>query len=559
MANNYSSLASNNSYGDFEFSAVIRRYGCQNCANGVVIRGTPDPLQSSNRWYSDYAFLYRRDGNIAVLKHSGGSEIPLLNWTASEAVNTGDNWNTVKVVSRGNQFFYYLNDDLVWSGKDNDYTYGKVGLTTYHSSAGDLFQVDSATLAGGTPLPLFYDSFEHGLEFWSHAATSGLDPWAHETSYASSGAYELYAPDISSAADYHARMKDAVSLPGGQNAYLRFRHAYDFQGSTTAYDGGVIEYSTNNGSTWSDAASLVVNNGYNTTISSSFGNPLGGRSAFGAVSSGYISTRLNLTSLAGSAFLFRFRVGTDTSTADLGWKIDEVKMYTCMERGETVHLPMLMHSEAATGFTSHFMGSNPGWQPQAGAWTVNGDFMGTPGIPNAFVSTNYWQTFGNLDYSVFMARSGCQACANTVLIRGEPQPLISGRYWRASYLFQYANTGRYSIFKNINGSLATLQDWTYTTAINRNGTNILRVTANGADMSFYINGQLLWSGSDPELTNGVVGIGMYRDGYSEDNWMDVNYAILSNGSALQQTDQISAEQQALNNSPLTGGSVFMAP
>ena len=78
-------------------------------------------------------------------------------------------------------------------------------------------------------------------------------------------------------------------------------------------------------------------------------------------------------------------------------------------------------------------------------------------------------------------------------------------------------------------------------------------------MSFYINGQLLWSGSDAELSNGVVGIGMYRDGYSEDNWMEVNYAILSNGTALQQTEQISAEQQALNNSPLTGGSVFMAP
>ena len=146
-----------------------------------------------------------------------------------------------------------------------------------------------------------------------------------------------------------------------------------------------------------------------------------------------------------------------------------------------------------------------------------------------------------------------------MLIRGEPQPLVPGRYWRASYLFQYANTGRYSIFKYINGSLARYKIGRIRTAINRNGYNILRVTANGTDLSFRINNQLLWSGSDAELTNGVVGIGMYRDGYSQDNGMSVNFAILSNGTALQQTDQISAEQQALNNSPLTGGSVFMAP
>ena len=60
------------------------------------------------------------------------------------------------------------------------------------SSTGDLFQVDAASLAGGTPLPLFSDSFEHGLEFWSHAATSGLDPWSHDTSYAHPANYELY-------------------------------------------------------------------------------------------------------------------------------------------------------------------------------------------------------------------------------------------------------------------------------------------------------------------------------------------------------------------------------
>ena len=211
---NFATLASNNSYGDFEYTALVRRYGCQTCANGLLIRGAPEPLQVESRWNADYAFLYTRDGSVSVWKRSSGQEVSLLGWTPSEAVNTGDAWNTIKVTANGEQLFYFINDDLVWSGRENGYTFGKVGLTMFRnaSSTGDLFQVDAASLAGGTPLPLFFDSFEHGLEFWSHTATSGLDPWAHETSYASSGAYELYAPDINSAADYHAA-HEGCSLP----------------------------------------------------------------------------------------------------------------------------------------------------------------------------------------------------------------------------------------------------------------------------------------------------------------------------------------------------------
>ena len=453
-ANTYSILESNDSYGDFEYSATMRRYGCQTCPNGVVIRGTPDPLQVNKRWYTDYAFLYRRDGNISVLKRTGASEVALLTWTLSEAVNTGDNWNTIKVVARDKQFFYYLNDDLVWSGRDNDYSYGKVGLSTFHTSAGDLFQVDAAVLAGGSPLPLFYDSFEHGLEFWSHAATSGTDQWYHETSYASNGTYELYGYDQSMVSDSNARMKAPVSLPAGQNSFLRFRHAYDFEGTSTACDGGVIEYSTNSGSSWTTPPSLVVNNGYNKTISNSYGNPLGGRSAFGAASNGYISTRLNLTSLAGSSILFRFRIGTDNSGADLGWMIDDVSVYSCMAQGESVYIPMLMHSEPATGFNSQFADNNSGWSPQAGAWTVNGGAMGTAGIPNTSASISYWQRFSNLDYSVRMLRTGCPACSNRIMVRGEALPLVVARHWLSDYFFQYTDNGTYSVFKEVGGAPA---------------------------------------------------------------------------------------------------------
>jgi hypothetical protein len=91
----------------------------------------------------------------------------------------------------------------------------------------------------------------------------------------------------------------------------------------------VLEYSTNNGTTWVDARPLIVNNGYKGAISNSFGNPLGGRQAFVGESNGYISSRVNLSSLAGQNVKIRFRIGSDEDGGDYGWFVDDVNFYTC--------------------------------------------------------------------------------------------------------------------------------------------------------------------------------------------------------------------------------------
>ena len=71
----YSSLVSNGSYGDFEYTATMRRSGCDTCANGVVIRGTPAPLQTQNRWNTGYLFQYKRNGDVSVHVLVGASLI----------------------------------------------------------------------------------------------------------------------------------------------------------------------------------------------------------------------------------------------------------------------------------------------------------------------------------------------------------------------------------------------------------------------------------------------------------------------------------------------------
>src|SRR4030095_11840375 len=69
--------------------------------------------------------------------------------------------------------------------------------------------------------------------------------------------------------------------------------------------------------------------GYRGGIFTGASTPLWGRSAFVGSSHGYISTRLNLTSLAGKTVSFRWRMGLDEATSAWGWWVDNISVYTC--------------------------------------------------------------------------------------------------------------------------------------------------------------------------------------------------------------------------------------
>ncbi|HEY5903054.1 MAG TPA: hypothetical protein VIU39_10910, partial [Anaerolineales bacterium] len=109
-------------------------------------------------------------------------------------------------------------------------------------------------------------------------------------------------------------------------------------------------------------------------------------------------------------------------------------------------------------------------------------------------------------------RFGCASCANRIIIRGNPSSLDSGKWWKPSLVFQYSNTGYFSVFSLSSGGVLTaLQDWTISQAIVRDNWNTLRVVAVGSTLNFYINGQLVWSGVAAVPATGRVGIGMYTD------------------------------------------------
>jgi bacillolysin len=214
--------------------------------------------------------------------------------------------------------------------------------------------------AGQVRTDIFTDDLERpAAGNWVKARKSGFG-WAYPQSdsdpayggfnpvYATSGVTEMWGDDPDTASDATIAKKTPFVVPAGRKTYLRFAHAYGFEAiGSTAYDGGRVEYTTNNGSTWLDAGRLAVNGGYTSTSVGALGGP-----GFGGVSGGYTSSRFDLSSLAGKSVRFRFRVASDFSTGNYGWFIDDIAVYSCARPQQVIRVGDAVVKEGVAGKTA---------------------------------------------------------------------------------------------------------------------------------------------------------------------------------------------------------------
>lgn len=319
--------------------------------------GDPDKISSSN-YTCDLSEL----DNGGVHTNSG------VNNKAAFLMTDGGSFNGQTITGLGitkvAKIYYEVQTNLLTSAGDYQdlsddlqqactILIGTAGIT-----AADCQQVQKAVLAvemntqpagcaspeapvcpvGQSPNNIFFDNLENPASGnWSTSLVSGSvnewyypqnsNPYGFDATYATSGIYNFWGYDVPATGDFALGMNANVALPAG-TVYMHFSHSWIFEDPN--YDGGVLEYSANGGA-WTDAGGLFTDNGYNGTISPDFSNPIGGRSGFVSHSTGYISSRLNLSSLAGQNVKFRFRIGTDESNDIIyyGWFIDDIRIYTC--------------------------------------------------------------------------------------------------------------------------------------------------------------------------------------------------------------------------------------
>jgi hypothetical protein len=127
---------------------------------------------------------------------------------------------------------------------------------------------------------------------------------------------------------------------------LTFRHNFNLEASdldpNLGLDGGVLELSTDGGNTFQDilaAGGAFVSGGYNRTIATDRGSPIAGRQAWSGNSNGFVTTVVGLNGANLLQGRLRWRMASDNSGGNEGWRVDSLYMTWCEGMGTPCPTP----------------------------------------------------------------------------------------------------------------------------------------------------------------------------------------------------------------------------
>jgi alpha-tubulin suppressor-like RCC1 family protein len=256
---------------------------------------------------------------------------------------------------------------------------------------------------------------------WATSASGAESAWVTATATSDSAPNAVFSPDPASVG-LSELDSPAISLPAGQ-CQLTFRQNYNLE---STYDGGVLEIAIAGGA-WIDilaAGGSFVGGGYVTTLSTFYGNPLAGRSAWTGNSGGFITTIVNLPAAAsGQTVQLRWRCGSDDSVSGTGWYVDTVSLTSssvvcCINSPPTITTqPASQAAIAGTNVTFQMAAS--GATPMAYQWRLNGANL--PGAVNATLALTGVLGAQAGSYSAVVSNAyGSATSANAVLTVLDP-------------------------------------------------------------------------------------------------------------------------------------------
>jgi hypothetical protein len=266
----------------------------------------------------------------------------------------------------------------------------------------DTFSLASPSLCPGAnkvPSYLFVDDLEAGAGNWDFGSDTGS--WDRSTSMPISGSYSLFWAGVDSV-DRQATLVNNAALPSGKTSYLYFEHRFDFNyepAGNLGYDGGVLEYSTDGGTTWQDIRHDAKNlfsagQDYN-MIMAPTGSALADRPAFSGSSGGTVASRYDLSTLAGQNVRFRWRAASDSMVPSIGWRVDNVRIYTCNNK----YVPNDFDGDGKTD-PAKFTGSGNLWYKKSSTGAWEGKYLGADGI---YVRGSDFDGDGKTDPAKFVA------------------------------------------------------------------------------------------------------------------------------------------------------------
>ncbi len=182
--------------------------------------------------------------------------------------------------------------------------------------------------AGMFPAVLSAADFESAPAGWSLDGSGGS--WSLSSSSAHSPASSYLAAAPVTASDQRLISPDvalpALELPLG----LSFWNRYDLEtNGVSCFDAALLEISSDHGASWQPlTARRLLNQPTTGTIVSLYGNPLGGLQGW-CGQKDWSQAWVDLNDYAGQTVRFRFRLGSDSSTASPGWWVDDFRVQSC--------------------------------------------------------------------------------------------------------------------------------------------------------------------------------------------------------------------------------------
>jgi len=274
---------------------------------------------------------------------------------------------------------------------------------------------------GLPPAIIFEDDMENGTMLYTDAATL----WEHGVPTADV-INTPHSPDsvwtTNLDGDYPNSASGFVYTPnmnffGVNGAYLTFYYWIDAEENS---DGGYVQYTTNNGATWSSLGSINDPAGFNWYESYASGTP-----AWSKATNGWKPAFIKLDAVSGYSIVkFRFGFKSNTSTTNNGFAIDDIKILgpaaaidggvveivapaTTTATGATTTVTVKIKNFGTDTLTSIPVSYalNTGFPPQNGTWT------GTL-LPDSTVDYTFTQTYPG-------PAVGYELCAYTK-ITGDP-------------------------------------------------------------------------------------------------------------------------------------------
>ncbi|WP_406242682.1 S8 family serine peptidase [Tissierella carlieri] len=281
----------------------------------VAFRFTSDSSGQRAGWYIDNVRLMAQDNDAPAIptnltaeanmrgiklswNHSPDADLSHYNIYRSETSGEGyvkigeiNNNSFIDSETNPNTMYYYVinAEDLSGNISENTEEVFATALAFTTIFGTDFENNDGGFTTGGTANPWAWGVPTSGPD----GAASGTKLWATNLG----GNYPMSSDSYI--------VSPVIVLPEGSNSVLTFNHWVDMEGTTTLYDYGQVQISTDDGATW-------------TNITPAEGGKYGRRVQ------AWANEEISLAAYAGNTVKIRFFFHSDGSVAYTGWYIDDV-------------------------------------------------------------------------------------------------------------------------------------------------------------------------------------------------------------------------------------------